>query len=193
MDNTEEDLYLENAKNGDPGSYAYLVNKYKDMVYSIAVKIVLNEEDAEDLAQECFIKAFQQLHKFRGKSKFSTWLYTIVYRASVTKLKENKVQVIPMQEEMEKVLDQSAGQFETLQSKQIQHYVKKAIQRLPASEALVIGLHYIDEFPVKEIHEITGLSTPNIKILLFRGRKKLERKLKFLLDDEWKGTTGHEN
>lgn len=193
MEHKEDEFYLDKIRNGDPASYASLVDRYKDMVYSIAVKILLNQEDAEDLAQECFLKAFQQLHSFKGKSKFSTWLYTIVYRASVTKLKEKKIQVTPIQNDTDEISDGGINQFEQLQSKQMQHYVQAAIQKLPPSEALVVGLHYIDEIPIKEIHEITGLSIPNIKILLFRGRKKLERKLKFLLDYELKATNKDEN
>ena len=66
------------------------------MAYTIALKILGNEEDAEDAAQESFIKAYQQIHQFEGKSKFSTWLYTIVYRTAISKLKENKIQILPI-------------------------------------------------------------------------------------------------
>lgn len=184
MEQTDDQYYINQVKNGDPASYAFLVNKYKDMVYSIAIKILRNPEDAQDLAQECFLKAYQQVHRFEGKSKFSTWLYTIVYRAAVTRLKENRLVTTTMEDSLDEIPDHAAGQFEQLQASQVRHYVKAAIGRLAPIESLVVSLYYMDELPVKEIQEITGLSLPNIKILLFRARKKLERKLKFLLDHE---------
>jgi len=91
MQQTEDQVYINKVKNGDPASFAYLVDRYKNMAYTIALRILRNVEDAEDAAQESFVKAYQQLHQFESKSKFSTWLYTIVYRVSVSKLKEKRI------------------------------------------------------------------------------------------------------
>lgn len=85
--NTEDQIYIGRIKNGNPSAYAFLVDKYKHMVYTISIKILKNTEDAEDAAQESFIKAFQQISSFAGKSKFSTWLYTITYRTAVSRLR----------------------------------------------------------------------------------------------------------
>ena len=186
MVHTEDLYYIDKVKNGDHASYAFLVNKYKDMVYSIAIKILRDADDANDIAQDCFIKAYQQIHKFEGKSKFSTWLYTIVYRTSVTKLKENKVETVTMGDEISEISDHLPGQFEQLQARQVKQYVQAAIQKLPQIDALLITLYYINDLPVKEIEEITGLSKPNIKIKLYRARKVLEKDLKFLLESEMK-------
>ena len=79
-------MYIERVKKGDTASFQFLVEKYQDLVFSVALKVVRNPDDAQDAAQEGFIKAYQQLYKFEGKSKFSTWLYTITYRAAVDKL-----------------------------------------------------------------------------------------------------------
>src|ERR1700712_2314267 len=103
MMHVEDLYYIDKVKNGHPASYAFLVNKYKDMVYSIAIKILRNQDDANDLAQECFIKAYQQIHKFEGKSKFSTWLYTITYRTSVTRLKENRIDTIAIDDDADEI------------------------------------------------------------------------------------------
>lgn len=78
MENIEERVYLDRIKNGDPDSYTFIVDKYKYMAYTISLKILNNPEDAQDAAQESFVKAYQQIRQFKGKSKFSTWLYTIV-------------------------------------------------------------------------------------------------------------------
>ena len=184
MEPADDRYYIDKVKNGDPASYAFLVNRYKDMVYSIGLKILRDADDAQDLAQECFIKAYQQIHTFQGNSKFSTWLYTIAYRTAVTRLKENKVNTITLNEDQHEVPDNLPGQFEQLQAKQVKQQVQKAIQKLPEIDALLVTLFYINDLPIKEIEEITGLSKPNVKIKLYRARKVLEKELKFLLDHQ---------
>ena len=186
MDNSEDQVHIDAVKNGDPAHYSFLVDKYKYMAYTIALKIVRNQEDAQDAAQESFLKAYQQIHQFEGRSKFSTWLYTIVYRTSISKLKENRIETLSISNHMnENYTDNyTAPQHEQLQAKQRQRLVKEAIQKLPPTEALLITLFYLTENTIKEIHEITGLSVTNIKIKLFRARKKLERELRFLLERE---------
>lgn len=180
---TEDQVYLDKIINGDSSSYSVLVDRYKDMVYSIALKILNNPEDAGDAAQECFIKAYRQIHQFKGKSKLSTWLYTIVYRIAVSKLKENRIDTVTISDDHDEryISGHSDNQSEQLQAKQTQYYVKQAIEKLPKIEALLVTLHYINDLPIREVGEITGLSVPNVKIKLFRARKKLERDLKFLL------------
>ena len=91
MVDQDEQVYITRVREGDPSAYAVLVDKYKVLAYSIALKVLGNEEEAQDVAQEGFIKAYQQLHQFEGKAKFSTWLYTIVYRTAIAKRRETKV------------------------------------------------------------------------------------------------------
>ena len=186
MDNSEDQVHIDNIKNGDPAPYSFLVDKYKYMAYTIALKILRNAEDAQDAAQESFLKAYQQIHQFEGRSKFSTWLYTIVYRTSLSRLKENRIETLSIGDDMNENYtdDYTAPQHEQLQMKEQQRLVKQAIHNLPPTEALLITLFYLSENTVKEIHEITGLSVTNIKIKLFRARKKLERELRFLLERE---------
>lgn len=183
MKQTEDQVYINKINNGDQASFSFLVNRYKDMAYSIALKILRNSQDAEDAAQESFVKAYQQLHTFQGNSKFSTWLYTIVYRTSVSKLQKNKVLTFSITEDLNDnfVYDYSSPQLELLQANEQQYYIKKAIQKLPEIEALLVTLFYINENTIKEIEEITGLTISNIKVKLFRARKILEKELQFLM------------
>lgn len=180
---TEEQAYIERVKKGDSASYAFLVNKYKNMAFTVALKIVSNREDAEDIIQESFLKAYQQIHTFENKSKFSTWLYTIVYRAALNKLPRNKVEFFSIDVDANEnyAIDTTSTPSLSLETKEEKQYVKDAIQRLPQSEALLITLYYLNESSLKEIEEITGLTMNNIKIKLFRARKKLEQELHFLL------------
>jgi RNA polymerase sigma factor (sigma-70 family) len=99
-------------------------------------------------------------------------------------LRENKLDTTFIGDSVNEVSDKAHNQFEQLQSKQVGQQVRIAIDGLPQTDALLVTLYYINDLPIKEIQEITGLSKPNIKIRLFRARKKLEQELAFLLDDE---------
>ncbi|HWZ36560.1 MAG TPA: sigma-70 family RNA polymerase sigma factor [Mucilaginibacter sp.] len=187
MEQADDRYYIDKVKNGEPASYAFLVNKYKDMVYSIGLKMLRDADDAQDLAQESFIKAYRQIHSFQGNSKFSTWLYTITYRTAVSCLKENKINTIVLDEDTHKVADTLPGQFEQLYARQVKQQVQAAIQKLPETDALLVTLYYINDLPIKEIEEITGLSKANIKIKLHRARKVLEKYLRYWLEGEYEG------
>ncbi len=186
MDHHQELEYIQKVRNGEHSAYAVLVDSYKSMAYAIALKVVGNSEDAEDVAQEGFIKAYQQLHQFEGKSKFSTWLYTIVHRTALAKVNENRIRTFSITDNFKEnfATDHTVPQLSILQVDDEQRLIAQAINQLSKTDGLLVMLYYINENSVKEIHEITGLSAANIKIRLFRARKKLERDLKFLLDDE---------
>jgi RNA polymerase sigma factor (sigma-70 family) len=188
MDHHQELEYIQKVRNGEHAAYAVLVDEYKTMVYSIALKVLGNSEDAEDAAQEGFIKAYQQLHQFEGKSKFSTWLYTIVHRTALAKLHDDEVRMFSMTETFKEnfAADQSTPQLRIMQADDEQRLITQAINKLPKTDSLLVILYYINENSVKEIQEITGLSMPNIKIRLFRARKRLERDLRMLLEDKEK-------
>jgi RNA polymerase sigma factor (sigma-70 family) len=195
MDNQEELEYIRKVRNGEHAAYAFLVDRYKGMAYSIALKILQNEEDAQDVAQEGFIKAYQQLHQFEGKSKFSTWLYTIVYRTALAKAKESRVRTFSITQQFKETFtdDYSAPQLAVMQADDERRSVNLAVNKLPKTDALLVILYYIDDNSISEIREITGMSGANIKIRLFRARKKLERELRFLLDDKSTGLKSYGN
>ena len=193
MDNFEELEYIRRVRDGDHAAYAFLVDRYKTMAYSIAWRILGHEEDAQDVAPEGFIKAYQQLHQFEGKSKFSTWLYTIVYRTALAKAREARVKTFSITSQFKETFtdDYASPQLALMQTDDEQRSVNKAINSLPEAEGLLVMLYYINDNSISEIKEITGLSAANIKIKLFRARKKLERELRFLLDDDTNETKKH--
>lgn len=188
MDKNSDQIYIDKVLQGDTNAFAYLINKYKDMVYTIAIKIVKSHEDAEEVAQDSFLKAYEKLDSFKGNSKFSTWLYTIVYRNAITKIRKKKVATSDIDEY---VMDNySEGhefpQLEAIKNGEQQKYVREAIDRLPEKDALLITLFYMNESSVEEIEQITNLTQSNIKVKLFRARKKLNTELSFLLKEEVK-------
>ncbi|WP_026632290.1 RNA polymerase sigma factor [Dyadobacter alkalitolerans] len=183
MKNPGDQIHIDNVKQGDLASFTFLVNKYKNMTYTIAMKILGNAEDAEDAAQESFVRAYLQIDSFQGNAKFSTWLYTIVYRTSISKLQKHRIQLSSLDDELTEsyVYDYATPQIEYMQAAEREKFVKAAIGKLPKIESLLITLYYMNENSIEEIEEITGLSAANIKVKLFRARKVLGRELQFLL------------
>lgn len=182
MNPSNDYIYIERVLNGDLSSYTHLVNKYKNMAYTVALKVLRNVEDAEDTAQESFIKAYQQLPSFEMKSKFSTWLYTIVYRTAIYNSRKNRISTQRINEEITTRYENL--ETDTFKEEDQQKYVKAAIDKLPEIEGVLISLFYINENTVAEIKTITGLSETNIKVKLFRARKKLKKELNTVLQHE---------
>jgi len=188
MRQPKDQIYIDKVLQGDAASFSYLVEQYKDMAYTVAIKIVRNPEDAEEVAQDSFVKAFQQLRTFQGKSKFSTWLYTIVYRTAISKTRKKKIEVTNIDAY---VIDNystggSFSQIEELKKEEQQKYIKAAIDKLPELDALLVTLFYINDNSLDEIEKITGYTKTNVKVRLFRARKKLYKSLELFLNTELK-------
>ncbi len=188
MDKNSDQIYIDKVLAGDTNAFAYLINKYKNMTYTIAIKIVKSHEDAEEVAQDSFLKAYEKLNTFKGNAKFSTWLYTIVYRNAITKIRKKKVTTTDIDNYV--IDNHSEGddfpQLEALKNEEQQKYVRQAIEKLSEKDALLITLFYMNDNSIEEIEQITGLSQSNIKVKLFRARKKLNLELSGLLKEELK-------
>jgi len=178
----EERQIIEKVQLGDYQAFGELVNRHKNMVYSLVLRMVPNQEDAEEVAQDSFIKAFKAIKQFKSKSKFSTWLYKIAYFTAINHLRKHKALNSPIHfEKIESTDDSALDQLNTEDQKQ---YIDKAMTYLKPIERQLIALFYLEEFSNKEIAEITGLSQSNIKVSLMRSRKKLAGILNALLNDE---------
>ena len=188
MDKKPDQIYIDKVLQGDTNAFAYLVDRYKNLSYTVAMKIVRNHEDAEEVAQDSFIKAYSQLHTFKGESKFSTWLYTIVYRNSITKIRKKKITTTDIDSYIieNQKSDYDFPQIEAIKNGEQKKYITEAIDNLPETDAFLITLFYLDESSVEEIEQITGLTKTNVKVKLFRARKKLLNELSLLLKDELK-------
>lgn len=181
MQNTDF-IHIQKILDGDTAAYSHLVSQYKDMVYSLTFSILKQETEAEDAAQESFIKAYQKLGTFKKDAKFSTWLYTITYRTAVYNLRRRKpISELPSEEVIGN--DTALNQVAQLSQNEQQNYIRKAIKSLPETEGALITLYYLEENSVEEISEITGLSKSNVKVKLFRARKKLKENLAPIIDE----------
>ncbi|MGA9271673.1 MAG: RNA polymerase sigma factor [Lutimonas sp.] len=188
MEAKADQIYIDRVLQGDSNAFAFLINRYKDMVFTLALKIVKSREDAEEVAQDSFLKAYQKLEQFKGQSKFSTWLYTIAYRSALTKVRKKKLETTDIDSY---VLDnhkdgQDFPQLEAIKNGEQQKYVKEAIDNLGQVDSLLITLFYLHDNSIEEIQEITQMSQSNVKVRLFRARKKLFKELSLLLKEEIK-------
>lgn len=188
MDTISDQIYIDKVLQGDTNAFTYLIDKYKNMAYTIAIKIVKNTEDAEEVAQDSFLKAYQKLETFKGDSKFSTWLYTIIYRNAISKIRKKKIETTDIDSFVidNYTTDFDFPQIEAIKNKEQKKYVAAAINNLPEIDALLITLFYLNESTVEEIEKITGLTKTNVKVKIFRARKKLYNELSLLLKNEVK-------
>lgn len=170
---------------GDRNAYALLVDRYRHLVYTLALRMLNNAEDAEEAAQDVFIKAYHALRSYNGNGKFSTWLYTITRNTCISRSRSGKQPILPQEEEK---LARLAGHDETHNLQQEQAGRKKilahAIDMLAADEAEIITLYYIQEQTVDELCRILGLGSSNVKVKLYRARKKLKEVLDMYYKNE---------
>lgn len=164
-----ESNIIKRAISGDSEALEILINRHKNIAYDLAISIVKNEEDAKDITQDSFLKVLENIHGFRNESKFSTWLYRIVYNQSISLLKKaNKHE--PLSLDDVSIYDRADSEDIT---EDRHHELYRAIDHLKPSERHIIMLFYIGGKSVKEIAEITRLSISNIKVNLHRTRIKL--------------------
>jgi RNA polymerase sigma-70 factor (ECF subfamily) len=186
MDNKSDEYYIGEILNGDPGSFSHLVDRYKDLAFSLSLKIMENREDAEDAAQEAFVKAYKSLYLFKRESSFKTWFFRIVYNTAVSKLRstKNSRKTVRDVEIPDIEVDEAETALGNLKEKDRQRYLQLALKKLDPEERSLITMFYYDSFQVNEISQITELSAPNVKVKLHRSRKKLYTVLKTILKDE---------
>ena len=176
-------FYLQQIMTGNVRAYAILVEKHKEMVFSIALKILHNREDAEEIAQDVFVKAYQSLANFKNEAKFSTWLYRIVYNTAISKVRKKKIELSPLDEstinnysddtsENQFLLSDDPDRFELLQ---------RALKSLPEDENVIVSLFYQNDSSIEDISSVTGLTVANVKVKLHRIRKKLYTEMQRLM------------
>jgi len=175
--NKPADAYLINQIiAGHKSLFAQLIDRYSAMAFTLAYRILDNREDAEEVVQDAFVKAYEHLGDFRQKSKFSTWLYRIVYNTAITRTRNRKPILQEIDGQAHQVADTcpSDGLVYGFTTDEASELVKKMLALLPEEDRIIITLYYLNESGIEEIHAITGLSKANIKVRLFRARKKIQ-------------------
>jgi RNA polymerase sigma-70 factor (ECF subfamily) len=186
MATVDDQHYINLVLKGDTNAFAALVDRYKDMVYTLSLRMIRNREEAEELAQDTFIKVYRSLGKFKGESKFSTWLYKVAYNTCLDRLKKNKREqyTIAIDEYTEQQVAALHNTFDAIEDKERKQMLQDCLHLLPGEDGFLLTLYYFEEQSVKEISKIIGVTTNHVKIKLFRSRKKLAAVLKEQLEPE---------
>lgn len=166
-----EKLCVQQVLSGNISAFSYFVETYQNMALTIAYRICGNVQDAEDVVQESFVKAYRNLHSYRADSKFSTWLYRIVYNTAIT---QTKVQmwISDREANVENAVALSGESLEIdFEKAERKELVTETLQQMPKGDALLLTLYYLEDNSVKDIAKITGLNDSNVKVKLFRARK----------------------
>jgi len=186
MDKVNDIPLLKAIKAGDVSAFAQIIDKYQHMAFTLAMGIVKNKEEAEEVAQDAFFKAYKSLDSFKGDANFSTWLYRIVYNTAISKIRSRK----PVSADLE---SKEVAQFEInyaesnmhqLEKQDRKKVLKKALNKLKEEDAFIVILYYYKDNSIDEISAATGLSASNVKVKLHRGRKQLQKELNLLLREE---------
>jgi len=180
----EDPYYIRQVLNGDTEAYRQLVEKHRDLVYTIVHRIVSSAEEAEEVAQDVFVKAYNKLSDFKAEAKFSTWIYRIAYNTAVSHTRKKKVEFHAMDEEMieNHSVDEVEQEIMGLSTEEQSKLIKKALSSLPRTDNLIISLYYYHGKEIDEISEIVGLTQSNVKVKLFRIRKKLLKEMNALMN-----------
>ena len=186
MNKTDDIFYIEAVKKGNVAAFSILVERYQNMVYSLALKLLKNPEDAEEMAQDIFVKAYQKLDTYGGKSKLSTWLYSITYNACISELRKRRIQFSSLEEQRFSDQDEMKmyDYFSETKKEDQERYLNIALGELPEDDQVLVTLYYYENQSMDEISMITGLTVSNIKVKIHRARKRMCTLLHEMLHEE---------
>src|SRR5690349_23026416 len=177
---TTDNEIITRVLRGEHQVYSDLVTRYQNFVFTLALRYTPGREDAEEIAQDVFIKAYKALKDFRGDSKFSTWLYSIVNSTAITFLRKKKLDVRSL--DHEHVYEQAESKDSGTSANQVEvkskvEMVSKAIQLLSPDDAKLITLFYKAEQSLDEIAQIMNMEANTVKVKLHRARTRLKEKM----------------
>ena len=186
MTKLSDQHYIDEIIGGNSNAFAIIVDRYKNLIFSLALKMVKNREEAEEVAQDTFVKVFNSLEKFKGESKFSTWIYKVAYNTCLDRIKKNKkdegtITIDDFSEHLVKTMENAL-------SKMVDEERKKSIQDclnlLPSEEGFLLTLFYFEDQSLEEIAKIMNITANNVKVKLYRSRQKLASIIKEKLESE---------
>jgi len=186
MTTNNDQIIIDQIIQGNTQVFAELVERYKDLVFTLALRMMKNREEAEEVSQDTFIKTYKSLNKFKGDSKFSTWIYRVAYNTCLDRLKSNKrkqqtVEINEYTEHQVKTLDDALSLMEAQERKQA---IQDCLQLLPSDDCALLTLYYFEEKSLEEIAKVVNITANNVKVKLFRSRKKLTTILRAKLEPE---------
>ena len=185
--NKIDDIYhIEAVRKGNVQAFSFLVEKYQKLVYTLALKLMKKPEEAEEMAQDTFIKAFQKIDSYEGKSKFSTWLYSITYNACISELRKRRIEFKSLDDRQISEQDEQKmnDYYRETKKEDQEKYLNLALEKLPEDDQVLVTLYYYENQSMEEISLITGLTISNIKVKIHRARKRMHSLLYEMLKEE---------
>lgn len=164
---------------GDNTAFDKLISRYKRQVFSVIYRMVRNPSDAEDLAQDTFIKAYRALSGYDSKYPFITWLFKIAHNTAIDHLRSNKAMVVSMDNEDSPVEDEcfDGGLMESIDALSDKSLIERVLSTLPPTYREIISLRHQQEFSYAEISETLGIPEGTVKVRLFRARNMMKDKM----------------
>ena len=177
---------------GNAQAFSTLVDQHKNLVFTVALRMLKNKEEAEEVAQDTFIKVYKNLDKFKGDCKLSTWIYRIAYNGCLDQLKKNKrKQTEVIYEELNSIeLADTNTALTVLAQKERAQMIQAGMQRLPAKDAALLTLFYFEEKKLNEMAQVLNLTENTVKVQLFRARAKFAKLIQRHLEPETKSNHG---
>jgi len=187
MTETANTISLEALKTGDREAFARLVDETSVHIYRVALQILGDDQDAEDVLQETYIKAFRALPDFEGRSSLTTWLYRIAVNEALMLVRKRKPQTISVEENTPFDAEAESDEMEIvdfcclpegeLLSSESRRFLEQAVQNLPANLRVAFVMRDMEEFSIQETAEALNLSKNNVKTRLLRARLRLRQEL----------------
>jgi RNA polymerase sigma-70 factor (ECF subfamily) len=167
--------YIQQITEGNTIAFTNLVDRHKDKAFNLAFRICGSREEAEEITQDAFLKAYKALSSFKMKSSFATWLYRIVYNTAISLVRIKKKGVLSIEDFPADATDFIGNNTtdEEAEAEYRNSLVNFALQKLTEDERGLISFYYYEEMTTDEIADITGISKSNIKVKLFRARQKM--------------------
>jgi RNA polymerase sigma factor, sigma-70 family len=178
---TDEQL-VRKSQEDDERAFGELVSRYESKVYSLALKMLRNPEDAEDVLQDTFLRAYRGIKSFKGNSTFSTWIYRITANSALMRLRKRQLPTVSIDDADEReapinIADWAPGPVEQMLNQETQAAMTEAIEALPPEFRQVFVLRDIEELSNAEVAEILDLSVAAVKSRLHRARLKVRNRL----------------
>lgn len=175
MEQKDEKYYITRILDGDTEYFSVLLDRYSRPLYSLIVQIVGCPEDAEEILQDVFLKAFRNLSRYKGDCRFSTWLYRIAYNTSISATRKKKQEFVYIEEStINNVPDERADEvIASVSDEDRMSLLCRAIDQLNGEEKALVTLFYYEERSIEEIGEVLNLTIGNVKVKLHRTRKKI--------------------
>lgn len=174
-------VLIDRILSGERSLYAELVDRYKRYVFTISFRILQNRPEAEEAAQDAFIKAYQHLGNFNRQSKFSTWLYRIAFNTAISYKRKNRYRFEDIQHAQLEILQEAEGNLEKLDRKE---FLEKALQKLTEVDRTALTLFYWQEFSLEEMAGILNVPANTLKVRIHRARIRVADELEKLLKKE---------